>query len=121
MSELSITGGEKATLPAPFSLLARSPSEQEQTPKPSRRPLPNDDDGGEEEVDQTSEEQPDLETVKRTTALQREDKLRSDLFILRKLNASLAAHNDALMETRSANSVRDHFVMLPVRSADCRY
>jgi len=45
------------------------------------------------------------EQDKRHAARLREEKLQSDIFILKKLNSSFALFNDALQDTRSANQV----------------
>ncbi|KAF8070473.1 hypothetical protein FPV67DRAFT_1668325 [Lyophyllum atratum] len=61
----------------------------------------------EDDMDNNKEEDIDdggqAEQKKRHAAKMREEKLQSDIFILRKLNASFAMFNDALQETGSAN------------------
>lgn len=51
----------------------------------------------------------DEEAAKRLNAKAREEKLQSDIFILKKLNASFAAFNEALDATGSVNDVRVGF------------
>jgi len=83
ISELSLSD---QTL-KPFTLLA--------TPEPEIDP--------EEPVVQESQSQ-------RHSAKAREEKLQSDIFILKKLNASFELFNEALQDTGSANQVLLHFI-----------
>ena len=90
ISELSLSD---QTL-KPFSLLA--------TPDPEVDPeKPEDSD---EPVAQQSQKQ---------SAKAREEKLQSDIFILRKLNASFELFNEALQDTGSANQVTLRFIHNP--------
>jgi hypothetical protein len=99
LSELSIPDRG-----SPFTLLARRPTEL---------PTPAHDDGDDElfggDVGDTDREVPkdeDTEKIKRAAARHREEKLQSDIFILKKINASFAAYNEALSDTESAHQVR---------------
>lgn len=102
ISELSLSD-RTALFQQPFSLLARPPPDLEA----EIDHLHGDDELGQrDDNDQGSE---DPERAKRNTAKLREEKLQSDIFILRKLNASFALFNDALEETGSANEVCAYF------------
>jgi hypothetical protein len=89
ISELSLSD---QTL-KPFTLLA--------TPEP--------------EIDLESEEseEPVAQQPQRQSAKAREEKLQSDIFILRKLNASFELFNEALQDTGSANQVILYFIHNP--------
>lgn len=63
-------------------------------------------------LDAEEKEEP-VAQPQRHSAKAREDKLQSDIFILRKLNASLELFNDALQDTGSANQVILHFIHNP--------
>lgn len=84
ISELSLSD---QTL-KPFTLLA--------TPEPETDP---------EESDELAAQQ-----SQRHSAKAREEKLQSDIFILRKLNASFELFNEALQDTGSANKVILYFI-----------
>ena len=58
-------------------------------------------------------EEPEEPIAQRQSAKAREEKLQSDIFILRKLNASLELFNEALQDTGSANQVILHFIHNP--------
>lgn len=95
LSELSL---EDHTIVSerPFTLLARpqpDPSVDEESPDP----IEEAGDGGEL---QDGEE---AEKAKRHAAKLREEKLQSDIFILRKLNVSFATFKEALEDAGSAN------------------
>ena len=87
ISELSLSD---QTL-KPFSLLA--------TPEP--------------EADPEESDEPVAQQSQRLSAKAREEKLQSDIFILRKLNASFQLFNEALQDTGSANQVILHFAHNP--------
>ncbi|KAG6833933.1 hypothetical protein H0H87_007944 [Tephrocybe sp. NHM501043] len=96
LSELSLTGDKTPSAQKPFSLLAtvKHASYTEDTSgvyESAGDPL------GENGSDDEQVEQ------KRRAAKYREDKLQSDIFILRKLNASFALFDEALRDTGSAN------------------
>lgn len=95
LSELSISD-RTATYQKPFSLLA---------PRPPEEHAHKDNSQG-EGIEEDDDNEADAEKKERTTARAREDKLRSDIFILKKLNASFASFHEALEETGSANEVR---------------
>ncbi|KAF8161116.1 hypothetical protein B0H34DRAFT_367043 [Crassisporium funariophilum] len=86
----------------PFSLLARSDPDLTTPTRHNRvenaeESFDNDDE--EVEADQTI----NLEVPRQQAAKLREEKLQSDVFILKKLNASFELFNDALQATGSAN------------------
>ncbi|KIL66221.1 hypothetical protein M378DRAFT_406934 [Amanita muscaria Koide BX008] len=99
ISELSITDRPLAVFGEPFSLLAK-PQPQLATPTKS---TVDDDNEGEEEGSLETEEATHGATRKQTDERQREEKLRSDLFILKTLNAAFATYIEALDESASAN------------------
>ncbi|THH08380.1 hypothetical protein EW145_g2742 [Phellinidium pouzarii] len=98
LSELSLNGkAEAGAGPSqPFSLLARpsQPSEPDITIQEDR----NEDDVIEKEVEIVDDEEARTRSVART----RDERLRHDLFVLRKLNSGLAVYTDALSDTRSS-------------------
>jgi hypothetical protein len=96
ISELSLFERTE-TLQKPFSLLARPGPE---SPTPAR----NCADGG-QDADEEFEGGEEVERNKRQTAKSREEKLQSDIFILKKLNASFTLFNEALENSGSANEV----------------
>ena len=55
-------------------------------------------------------EEPVAQEPPRHSAKAREEKLQSDIFILKKLNASLELFNEALQDTGSTNQVLLHFI-----------
>lgn len=59
----------------------------------------------EPDTDTEQPEEPVAQQSQRQSAKAREEKLQSDIFILRKLNASFELFNDALQDTGSANQV----------------
>lgn len=99
ISELSITDRPLAGFGEPFSLLAK-PQPQLATPTKS---TDDDDNEGEEEGPLETEEATQGATRRQTDERQREEKLRSDLFILKTLNAAFATYIEALDESASAN------------------
>jgi hypothetical protein len=103
ISELSLSD-RTVTFQKPFSLLASSRHE------------PSHDEEGGENLDGAASEgrkDDDLERAdelekaeqKRHAARLRDEKLQSDIFILKKLNASFALFNEALQDVGSANQV----------------
>ena len=93
ISELSLSD---QTL-KPFSLLAP--------------PAPPEPDIDTEESEES--EEPVVQQSQKQSAKAREEKLQSDIFILRKLNASFELFNEALQDTGSANQVILHFIHNP--------
>jgi hypothetical protein len=98
ISELSLFD-RTVTFQKPFSLLASSQPEGPSTPTRG-----DEDADAEEEEPNNNAEKAELE--KRHAAKLHEEKLQSDIFILKKLNASFALFNEALQEAGSANQVR---------------
>ncbi|KAG5648469.1 hypothetical protein DXG03_003080 [Asterophora parasitica] len=95
ISELSL-GDRTPVAQKPFSLLAPADS-------PPTRPDDDHELDGREEEGKNSDDEERLEQKKRHAVKFREDKLQSDIFILRKLNDSFATFNEALQDTGSAN------------------
>jgi len=100
ISELSLSD-RTVTVQKPFSLLASQ----------SNLPTPTRSDEGDGDLDNDEQEGSDgdsekAEQEKRHAAKLREEKLQSDIFILKKLNASFALFGEALQDTGSANQVR---------------
>lgn len=109
ISELSLSDRDEISN-RPFSLLAR-PDPVPSTPPTKERELG--DNSGEDEdpldLDEEGDETIDQDKIKRIASRTREEKLRSDIFILRKLNAAFAAFNEGLEDAGSANEVRIHY------------
>jgi hypothetical protein len=105
LSELSLSD-RTAIFDKPFTLLA--PSQDEPT-TPTRSNTHEHQDSDFDSEGDEGDDADDLERdeqEKRHAAKVREEKLQSDIFILRKLNASFATFNEALQDTGSANQVR---------------
>ncbi|EAU91217.2 hypothetical protein CC1G_06852 [Coprinopsis cinerea okayama7 len=100
LSDLSLDQTIRAK---PFSLLSR-PSPPKDS-KPSDRLVDPEDQGGHGSGDDEAQrhEEEDEEAAKRKAARMREEKLQSDIFVLRKLNAAFSSFNEALDEAGSAN------------------
>jgi hypothetical protein len=81
----------------PFSLLARA---EPVTPTQQTSTL------GEAEDEEEGQDETNVEHTEKQTGKAREDKLHSDMFILKKLNASFSAFNEAMEATGSINDVR---------------
>jgi hypothetical protein len=64
----------------------------------------------EPEIDPEEPEEPVARQSQRPSTKAREEKLQSDIFILKKLNASFELFNEALQDTGSANQVPLHFI-----------
>lgn len=105
ISELSLPD-RTAIFDKPFTLLA--PLQDDPTTPTRSNSHENRDhdvefeDDGEDDVDDVEQS----EQEKRLAAKVREEKLQSDIFILKKLNASFATFHEALQDTGSANQVR---------------
>ncbi len=99
LSELSLSDRPTSTHRRPFSLLAQP------QPISNDDPFAEDEEAdGEEGADQTMIPE-DMEKVKRMAAKTREEKLQSDLFVLRKLNGAFEVYKEALRETKSSTEV----------------
>jgi hypothetical protein len=103
LSELSLSD-YNAIMKQPFCLLAKNEPDLS-TPKrdnsiPTQIASPANSRG--EELSDSE----DSRKVEQQASKNREDKLQSDIFILKKLNASFELFNQALHETGSANDVR---------------
>lgn len=105
LSELSIPSQSSRPVKQPFSLLAR-PS---QAPEPELDIPSNEEQEENVKDDYANAEEPEAQ-VKDATR-DREERLRQDLFVLRKLNAGFATYTEALAETRSATEVC-HLILL---------
>lgn len=112
LSELSL-GDQTPIMSKPFSLLAKfnlppQPHPQADLSTPTRggksdvdEELIEEDEEHEEEV----EEVQDPEVARQRARELRDEKLKSDVFILKKLNASFELFHEALQDTGSANEV----------------
>ncbi|CAA7261608.1 unnamed protein product [Cyclocybe aegerita] len=102
LSELSLAN-QTAIMSKPFSLLAKFESD---VSTPTRSGTYATGDGGDVDA-HNGEGDVSIEVLNEEARLQasrlREEKLQSDVFILKKLNASFELFNDALQETGSAN------------------
>ena len=67
----------------------------------------------EPEIDPEESDEPVAQQSQKHSAKAREEKLQSDIFILRKLNASFELFNEALQDTGSANQVILNFIHNP--------
>lgn len=108
LSELSIHDHEP---PLPqhagrrkFSLFAQPPS-PEQGDESAVADDEAEEDLGAVAADQTMRPE-DVERAQRVAAKSREEKMQSDLYILKKLNSALEVYKDALKETKSSTEVR---------------
>ncbi|TFK44726.1 hypothetical protein BDQ12DRAFT_730752 [Crucibulum laeve] len=100
ISELSLSD-RTAMLDKSFTLLAHDDRLPSTLTRPEKTPGEED---GEKTYDQEDmREGDDVEQIKRNSAKSREEKLRGDIFVIRKLNASFATFNEALQETATAN------------------
>ncbi|KAF4620790.1 hypothetical protein D9613_000706 [Agrocybe pediades] len=105
LADLSL-GDRTAIMSKPFSLLAREepPEPQPQTPQRDRtRDSSSDGLAGEDDLKEEVVDQLEEEDQRKHAAKLREEKLQSDIFILKKLNASFEMFNQALEDTGSAN------------------
>jgi hypothetical protein len=94
LSELSLSNRPTAT--RPFSLLAR--------PQEPTTPTHVEDDAGADVED--VEYRADVNQTPTAARPTKEEKLRNDLFILRKLNSAFALYNEALAATEAGSDVR---------------
>ncbi|KAJ3790769.1 hypothetical protein GGU10DRAFT_414097 [Lentinula aff. detonsa] len=117
ISELSLSDRPSPSSSRPFSLLARPASPS--TPVQTHPSVSNEDDDQDLDYDdgETTQRQvtvdndeqastEEREQAKRTKAKLREDKLQSDAFVLRKLNAAFSSFNEALDGVGDANEAR---------------
>ncbi|TFK21969.1 hypothetical protein FA15DRAFT_672009 [Coprinopsis marcescibilis] len=92
---------------APFTLLSKPISRISDEPRTagikSSARLADPEEQEQYEEHPRGDEQEDEETSRKRVAKAREEKLQSDLFVLKKLNAAFATFNEALDETGSAN------------------
>jgi hypothetical protein len=93
ISELSLSD---RPFQQPFSLLAPRPEPGDVTPSNERPDMIGDGEGGADLAD-------GKEKAARLASKMREEKLQSDIFILKKLNAAFASFRKALSDTESAN------------------
>ena len=98
LSELSLNEKPVAGPSHRFSLLAR--------PLHSESPKETEEDDVDVEASRSEETDQDTESWQRSVARSREERLRQDLFVLQKLNASLSLYNNALGEVETSNEVR---------------
>lgn len=95
----------------PFSLLAQ-PRFEDRTRDESQSAIAEEDEGDaieeQDDLDQTMTAE-EAEKARRAAAKTREEKLESDLFILRKLNSAFGIYQEALKETKSSTEVSQAF------------
>jgi len=114
LSDLSLND-QTAIMSKPFSLLARPESEPElRTPQRDRTHSRNDDEGTKDDLNEEVIDQLEEEDKRKQAAKLREEKLQSDVFILKKLNASFEMFKEALEDTGSANEVRNTLLLTPL-------
>lgn len=105
LSELSISD-HTSIMPKPFSLLAKvdldpaTPTRNNEVTNPEIHPDEHENDDSDLLNNEAEED------VRKQAEKRKEEKLQSDIFILKKLNASFELFNDALQETGSANQVK---------------
>jgi len=106
LSELSLSD-YNAIMKQPFCLLAK-PEPDPSTTKPDNSiPTPQVASPANKQGEELSDSE-DGKKIEQQASKNREEKLQSDIFILKKLNASFELFNQALHETGSANDVRNH-------------
>lgn len=110
ISELSLSDRQHL-FDKPFSLLAPHDSGPS---TPTRGEVQHHQDDL-DESDEDSDNVENAEQEKRHASKAREEKLQSDIFILRKLNASFSMFNEALQDTGSANQVCRSFISVCIR------
>ena len=100
LSELSIADRPSSLFSKPFTLLAG--------PSTSENPTNDGDTSGCGESHALPEQAAEVDdrTKRKVLEKQREEKIQSDLFILKKLNSAFALFHEALDESGSANEVR---------------
>ncbi|KAJ3775046.1 hypothetical protein FB446DRAFT_726585 [Lentinula raphanica] len=113
ISELSLLDRPSSSSSKPFTLLAQPVTPVRPHPSVSEEGddcNPNNEDGEGETTqrqinidDDALSNAEEREQIKRTKAKLREDKLQSDIFVLRKLNAAFSSFNDALDGVGDAN------------------
>ncbi|KJA19894.1 hypothetical protein HYPSUDRAFT_43764 [Hypholoma sublateritium FD-334 SS-4] len=102
LSDLSLSD-QTAITEKPFSLLARAESEPA---APTHNPQTTNPDARDENLSENSDdvfEKESLEKIQQQTTKLREEKLQSDIFILKKLNASFGLFIEALQDTGFAS------------------
>ncbi|KAH8119552.1 hypothetical protein DFH11DRAFT_452689 [Phellopilus nigrolimitatus] len=107
LSELSLNEkpGPSAGPSRPFSLLARPlrpPEPQPPEPDIAKLEVEDEADGNDSDIVESEIVVEDEETRLKSMARTREERLRQNLFVLRKLNSGFAVYNDALSDTRSS-------------------
>ncbi len=102
LSELSIADRTSSIFSKPFTLLAE--------PSPPEKPADTSGNGSSNAAPEETAEV-DKRSRRQVDEKQREEKLRSDLFILKKLNSAFSLFHEALDESGSANKVRRAFLV----------
>jgi hypothetical protein len=100
LSELTIQDRPLHPPRRKFSLFAQPPSPQ----RGDEFVFGNEDEEGEAGHDQTMRQE-EVEKAQRVATKTREEKLQSDLYVLKKLNAAFDVYKDALKETQSSTDV----------------
>jgi len=107
LADLSLAD-DTVILKKPFSLLAQPDDQPEGPSTPEGRSIDHEDEYEEEEsrqVDAAEGNAEDLEVQRTVSESKKEEKLRSDLFVLKKLNAAFELFDAALQDTEKATGV----------------
>lgn len=99
----------------PFSLLARPRTPDTNGGAADESALVDDDDGYGDELNETVMQE-DAEKAQKAAGKTREERLQSDLYILKKLNAAFEVYKDALRETKTSTEVCTRAVCLGLKS-----
>lgn len=104
LSELSVHDRPSQPPRRKFSLFAQPPSLDQADDSALADEEVDNEELGEAGLDETMRPE-DIEKAQRAAAKSREEKLQSDLYILKKLNAAFDVYKDALRETKSSTDV----------------
>jgi len=107
LADLSLAD-DTVILKKPFSLLAQPNEQLEEPSTPERRSIDLEEEYEEEDsrqLDEVEGNAEDLEAQRTVSESKREEKLRSDLFVLKKLNAAFELFDAALQDTEKATGV----------------
>lgn len=93
-------------LSKPFSLLARvEPDVKTPTRKPTAHSASSPEGSGEPPEEHVDHDEVDPDEARLQASAKRQEKLQSDIFVLKKLNAAFESFNDTLEATGTANEV----------------
>ena len=115
LSELSLDDPPQA--PAhrrrPFSLLAQPRSPEPPSHAGDESAIAEEDEPFPEDMNETMTPE-EAEKARRAAGKTREEKLQSDLFILKKLNAAFDIYKEALRETKNSTEVCNNYYQLEI-------